>query len=91
MINVTNAKLVSYKLDELRECHNKILIGGERTKGLKLDFPDRLKKAFNPGELLILSQLLHAIRKLNDPVRSFFLLALLRTANYFSRAVPDGG
>jgi len=53
--------------------------------------PDRMRKAFTPGELSQLYGLRQQIVQLPQPYAAFFLLALLRAQQRVSRAVPDGG
>jgi hypothetical protein len=53
---------------------------------------ERLKKAFLPSELDVITALRREIARLEDEaVRDFFLVALLSVLPQFSRAVADGG
>jgi DNA modification methylase len=90
-VMVTNTKLAFYDPEGLRKKLNRILATGAVANGANLDFSPRLSKAFTTEELGVLSVLLSNIRKLREPMRSFFRLAFLWTARSFSRAVPDGG
>lgn len=53
--------------------------------------PERLQKAFTPGELAHLKGIQHRLSAFPPSVTDFFLLALLRVLQRVSRAVPDGG
>jgi len=52
---------------------------------------ERLQRAFTPAELQALTHLRGGILALDEPVRNFFLVALLSILSEFSRAVADGG
>ena len=90
-IKVTNTKLASYDLEELRDKLIQIITVNTKVDKPQTYFPSRITKAFTKEELQILSKLIENISKLKEPTRSFFRLAFLWTAHRFSRAIPDGG
>lgn len=54
-------------------------------------FPERLRKAFTPGELAHLVGIQQRLSALPPAIADFFRLTLLRVLQRVSRAVPDGG
>lgn len=87
-VMVANAKVASYKTEELSRGLRRIL--RSRTREVP-QVPARLSKAFTAQELQEVFSLLGPISELRKTTRHFFLMALLWTARAFSRAVSDGG
>ena len=88
-ILISNAKVASYELEQIRNTLESLL---KYRNGKVSVVPDRLLKAFTEKELLEIFKLLIPVRQLrNRKLHRFFLVAILWTARKFSRAVPDGG
>lgn len=87
------AKTAVYDPDRLQECLSETVhaAAGEAPAVNESTAAARLRRAFSGGELRNLIALRRAARRLDAPYRDFFMVAVLRTAREFSRAVPDGG
>lgn len=90
-IFVSNAKVCRYEPDAIRKGMAHIQDRVSREVAVEISRPERLQRAFNDQEYSVLVRIRQAIMELSSPTRDFLLLALLRTQQQFSRAVPDGG
>jgi hypothetical protein len=89
---VSRVKLENFSDDDIDEGLKDIFRpGGRAVSGPPCKDPPRIERAFCREELEALQALKSRINRLRDPVRSFFILALLRVQQRLSRAVPDGG
>jgi len=87
---VSQVKLANYDGVMLRECLETILNHYHPSYG-NSKVPERIRKAFTPGELAHLNGLRQQIDTAPQPALDFFRLALLRVQQGISRACPDGG
>lgn len=86
---VSRVKLQTYDRHRLEEHLRSIL--NYRPAGEVQPTSKRISRAFTPGELSHIIGLRRGIDALPDPEAGFFRLALLRTMQRLSRAVPNGG
>lgn len=88
---VSNAKIGTKNDPSLRAGLRTVIETFDRLGAIDVCRPSRLQRAFTDAEFSVLQRLRRAILSQPDREREFLLLALLRTARKFSRAVPDGG
>jgi tRNA G10 N-methylase Trm11 len=90
-IMVSTVKSRRYDVSELQQALQEILDKAALNSSKEVWDSGRLKRAFSDNELSKFSALSHAISSHPSNIREFFLLALLRTSRFFSRAIADGG
>ena len=92
---VSRVKITPYEAAQLRAALSSLKQRWERRESYpspSWEPSKRLRKAFSSGELAELTRLREVILELEEePVRDFFLVALLSVVPGFSRAVADGG
>src|SRR5262249_3713261 len=88
---ITNTKIENYNSDSVREALSSTETALSQRKKVDINRTERLKRAFTDSEFQILIRLRQEALTQPQPIRNLLLLALLRTQQQFSRAVPDGG
>lgn len=93
---VSRVKVNTYDCDQLQAVLDELRLrwdrNGNQWESPTISIPERLKKAFTPAELSVLTRLRYQLLSLSEEsIRDFFLVALISILRDFSRARADGG